>query len=137
MKSALFSHFIFNHDPRDISAIYFYEPDLKQYSRLLYRDSRRPLKSVWELREVRSQLEKEGRKEIDESAIFEAYERMRRLEETAVKETKRARRNKQCRVMNSRATKPMLDNGDSTADADLKQLEDQQGITTYDKIKTP
>jgi putative transposase len=68
-------HFIFKRDPRDISQIYFYDPELKQYSRIPYRDTSHPPISIRELREVRRQLETEGKENIDENLIFEAYEK--------------------------------------------------------------
>jgi putative transposase len=98
--------FVFKRDPRDISQIYFYDPELKQYSRIPYRDTSHPPISIWELREVRRQLEKEGRENIDESLIFEAYERMRAQEEESVRETKRARRANQRRSGYQQVTPP-------------------------------
>lgn len=95
--------FIFKRDPRDISQVYFYDPELREYSRIPYRDTSHPAISVWELREVRRQLETEGKENIDEGLIFEAYEKMRAQEERAVRETKRVRRANQRRVMNSQA----------------------------------
>lgn len=98
--------FIFKRDPRDISQIYFYDPELKQYSRIPYRDTSHPPISIWELREVRRQLEKEGRENVDESVIFEAYERMRAQEDASVRETKRARRANQRRSGHQQITPP-------------------------------
>lgn len=98
--------FTFKRDPRDISQIYFYDPELKQYSRVPYRDTSRPPISIWELREVRRLLEKEGKENIDEGLIFEAYERMRAQEEQSVRETKKARRASQRRLGNQRVNSP-------------------------------
>jgi putative transposase len=99
--------FTFRRDPRDISQVYFYDDELKQYSRIPYRHTSHPPISIWELREVRRQLEKEGRENIDESVIFEAYERMRTQEEQAVRETKRVRRENQRRIMHLQTSKPL------------------------------
>jgi putative transposase len=112
--------FVFKRDPRDISQIYFYDPELKQYSRIPYRDTSHPPISVWELREVRRQLEKEGRENIDESVIFEAYERMRAQEEESVRYTKRARRANQRRSGNQQVIPP------KTSDA-MHPIEDTSG----------
>lgn len=84
--------FIFKRDPRDISQVYFYDPELEQYRAIPYRDTSRPAISLWELREARKKLEAEGRANIDEQLIFEAYEKLRAQEQEAVKETKRVRR---------------------------------------------
>ena len=51
--------------------------------------------SIWEFREARRRLEKQGVKEINEGLIFQSYEQMRSIEEQARKETKRARRKNQ------------------------------------------
>ncbi|HWS87331.1 MAG TPA: Mu transposase C-terminal domain-containing protein [Pyrinomonadaceae bacterium] len=98
--------FTFRRDPRDISQVYFYDDELKQYSRIPYRDTSHPPISIWELREVRRQLEKEGRESVDESVIFEAYERMRAQEAASVRETKRARRASQRRSGHQQITPP-------------------------------
>lgn len=89
--------FIFKRDPRDISQIYFFDPELKQYFAIPYRDTSHPPISIWELKEVRRQLEKEGRENVDENLIFDAYARMRQQEEKSIRETKRVRRARQRR----------------------------------------
>jgi putative transposase len=100
--------FIFKRDPRDISVLYFYDPDVKRYYPIPYRDTSRPALSIWELREVTKRLKEEGRRDIDENLIFVAYARMRAAEEQAVRETKRARRDGQRRSHHQQAVKPQL-----------------------------
>jgi putative transposase len=84
--------FVVRRDPRDISRVYFYDPELKQYFEIPYRNTAYPPLSVWELREVRRQLKEEGQKAINEALIFDAYNRLRVLEAEAIRETKQARR---------------------------------------------
>jgi putative transposase len=84
--------FIVRRDPRDISRIHFYDPELKAYFEIPYRNTAYPPMSVWELREVRRRLKEEGQKTINEALIFDAYNRLRALEAEAVVETKKARR---------------------------------------------
>jgi len=84
--------FVFRRDPSDISQIFFWDPELKQYSAIPYRDMRRPSMSLWELREVRRRLVDEGKGDVDEDAIFKAFDRLRERRDGAVKETKRIRR---------------------------------------------
>jgi putative transposase len=84
--------FIVRRDPRDISRVYFYDPELKQYFEIPYRNTAHPPISVWELREVRRKLKDEGRRLVNEDLIFDAYNRLRVLEAEAVQETKKARR---------------------------------------------
>jgi putative transposase len=101
--------FLFRRDPRDISAVYFFDPRVKRYFTIPYRDLSRPSISLWELREALRKLSEEGRRDIDENAIFETHEQLRRIEEEAVRETKKARRQKQRRIIHRNIEKPKLD----------------------------
>ena len=89
--------FTFRRDPRDISTLYFYDPEVKDYFRIPYRDTAHSPMSIWEFREARRRLEKEGVKEINEALIFCSYEQMRVIEEQARHETKHVRRKNQQR----------------------------------------
>jgi putative transposase len=44
--------FIVRRDPRDLSVVYFYDPELEQYFEIPYRDRSRPPLSIWELWEA-------------------------------------------------------------------------------------
>ncbi|UTD15417.1 DDE-type integrase/transposase/recombinase [Tenacibaculum mesophilum] len=83
--------FMFRRDPRDISVIYFYDPELNEYYEIPYRDTSKPAISIWEYREV-VRLLSENRIEINEEAIFNAYERMDEIEMKAIRDTKRLKR---------------------------------------------
>lgn len=96
--------FVVRRDPRDISVVHFFDPELKQYFAIPYRDTSHPPLSVWELREVRRRLRQEGRDSTNEDVIFSAYEQMRNIEEAAVNKTREMRRNIERR--NSRQTHP-------------------------------
>lgn len=93
--------FIFRRDPRDISVIWFYDPELRTYFAIPYRDGSRPVLSTWELREAKRILMTEGKTNIDERMIFSAYERMREIELRAQGKTKAARRAQQRRTTDS------------------------------------
>jgi putative transposase len=113
--------FIFKRDPRDISVLYFYDPDVKRYYLIPYRDTSRPALSIWELREATRRLKEEGRRDIDENLIFAAYARMRAAEEQAVRETKRARRGGQRRLHHQHAVKPQPPDRPFPSDQDEEQ----------------
>jgi putative transposase len=83
--------FLFRRDPRDISMVHFWDPDLRRYSAIPYRNIAHPAISVWELRELRRKLHETGSAQVDEAAVFAAYERLREREARAVSETKRVR----------------------------------------------
>lgn len=89
--------FMFRRDPRDLSQIWFFDPELETYYEIPYRNLSHPPISIWELREARKRAEQVGIKEVDEQAIFEAYDRMREIESKAVQASKSARRIQQRR----------------------------------------
>jgi len=84
--------FVVRRDPRDISQVFFFDPMAKQYYAIPYRDTSHPPVSIWELRAAHQRLKDEGKRHVDEAALFEAVERLRRRTEEAVVKTKAARR---------------------------------------------
>ncbi|MFJ3483872.1 helix-turn-helix domain-containing protein [Pseudomonas sp. NPDC090202] len=83
--------FIFVQDPRDISVVYFLDPDEAIYHPVPYFNPRHPPISVWELREVtRRILDTPGGK-VNEAAIFEGVRRMRAVEKQAIEKTRLAK----------------------------------------------
>ncbi|HKJ77781.1 MAG TPA: Mu transposase C-terminal domain-containing protein [Gammaproteobacteria bacterium] len=82
-------------DPRDISRVYFYDPELEEHFVIPYRDTSHPAISVWELRTVQARLKEQGRNSVNEDAIFAGLKEMERITEDAVKETKKAKRRKE------------------------------------------
>ncbi|MBV1775081.1 DDE-type integrase/transposase/recombinase [Burkholderiaceae bacterium DAT-1] len=91
--------FMFRRDPRDLSTVQFYDPELSQYFAIPYRDTSHPVISIWELREAKKRLEAQGRQSVDERAIFEAYEQMREIERSAQGKTAATRRAEQRRKL--------------------------------------
>lgn len=124
--------FIVRRDPRDISRVYFYDPDLKQYFEIPYRNTAQPPMSIWELREVRRQLKTEGRKSVNEDLIFDAYNRLRVLEAEAVRETKKARRTAQRRRGHAQVDRPQPEPLTSVPEPRLARAEE---IRPFDEIE--
>lgn len=91
--------FLIRRDPRDISVIYFYDPEVNTYYDIPYRDSSRPAISIWELRAVKKKIAEDGKDDIDENLIFDTYAKMRAIEENSVRITKKMRRDKQRRKL--------------------------------------
>jgi putative transposase len=56
--------FLFRRDPRDISSVYFWDPELQRYSPISYRNTTYPPISIWELRELRRKLQETGRSHL-------------------------------------------------------------------------
>ncbi|MCW3767806.1 MULTISPECIES: Mu transposase C-terminal domain-containing protein [Paenarthrobacter] len=84
--------FIVRRDPRDISRIWVLEPDGRHYVEVPYRSIANPPISMWEHRQALARLHDLGAAQVDEAALFRMIEQMRRVTETAVKTTKRIRR---------------------------------------------
>ena len=124
--------FIIRRDPRDISRIYFYDPQLKQYFEIPYRNTAHPPISVWELREVRRRLKEEGRQAVNEELIFDAYNRLRALEAEAVVETKKARRAAQRRRGRAEVKPPPPEGLARVPDTPLASADD---IQPFDEIE--
>jgi len=80
--------FIIRRDPRDISKVFFFDPDAKSYYVIPYRNTSLPPISIWELRETRRKLLEEGAKHVDEDLIFSALLRMKARVNDAKKQTK-------------------------------------------------
>ncbi|QMT34090.1 DDE-type integrase/transposase/recombinase [Conchiformibius steedae DSM 2580] len=99
--------FMFRTDPRDLSVIWFYDPNLLMYFPIPYRDSSHPVVSIWEWREIQRQLKLEQKQNIDENMIFSAYTRMRDMEQQAKRKTKAVRRAEQRRQLDSSTRKPL------------------------------
>jgi putative transposase len=88
--------FLCRRDPRDISVIWFYDPEVCQYYAIPYRNTAHPAISIWELREAEKRVQAERPDVlIDENLIFQAYDKMQEIEESARKLTKKVRRNKE------------------------------------------
>jgi putative transposase len=89
--------FIVRRDPRDISVVYFYDPEISRHFPIPYRNTAHPSISVWELRDIRRRLKEQGRSGVHEDLIFETYARMREMEAQAKRSTRSARRGQQRR----------------------------------------
>jgi len=84
--------FIIRRDPRDISRIWVLEPDGHNYVEVPYRSISNPSISLWEHRQALTRLRERGAAQVDEETLFRMVEQMRQVSETAVKTTKRLRR---------------------------------------------
>ncbi len=97
--------FKFRRDPRDISRLYFFDPNAKRYYVIPYRNTGLPPISLWELREARKAAKEAGVQEINERIIFEYTNKQREIQEQAALKTKVARRNDQRQREHAKARK--------------------------------
>lgn len=94
--------FLFRYDPRDISVIWFYDPETTQYHKIPYRNTSHPAISVWELRRIRAELQK-NHEPVNETHIFSALKRLKQIEDQAALSTKAARKAQQRRLRHDEA----------------------------------
>ncbi|TVO31348.1 Mu transposase C-terminal domain-containing protein [Vibrio algivorus] len=83
--------FIFARDPRDISVIYFFDPDIHRYVAIPYLNTARPSISLWELRASIKSIADNEHYAVDEEAIFKGIKKMREIEAEAVEKTRLAK----------------------------------------------
>jgi len=86
------SKFLVRRDPRDISHIWFFDPYVKTYYSIPYRNILHPPISLWEMKRIKKKLKTDGLRDIDEDAIFTAYEKMGVIVDEALQKTKSARK---------------------------------------------
>lgn len=84
--------FVFHYDPRDMSKYFFWDPELKRYYTIPYRDNRHPSLSLWELRAANKKARLDGLSEINEDLIFDTHERLKKMTADAVKKTNTERK---------------------------------------------
>ncbi len=115
--------FIFRRDPRDISVIYFYDPELKEYFDIPYRDTSLPPISIWEFNDVIRTLKK-NKTPINERNIFNTYREMDDIEKKAIRETRKRKQE----IKNLHLNKPIdnysLNQFEESIDIDIKPFED-------------
>ena len=83
--------FLFRRDPRDLSRIYFWDPEQRCYHVIPTRNLLRESISLWEYSAVRLYMEEKGETQIDEDLIFNAREERRRLIAESASKTKLAK----------------------------------------------
>lgn len=91
-KNKVLRKFIFKRDPRDISAVYFFDPEIKDYFSIPYRNTAHPSLTIWEHRRILRDIKNKGLAEVDEHLIFETYERLQTIEAAAINSTRSSKK---------------------------------------------
>lgn len=86
--------FLFKRDPRDISIIWFFDPEIKDYFPIPYRNISFPPISMWDLRAIQRYLDEKHLPSNTEDQLFAAYARMQVMIEDSSEKTKSVRRKK-------------------------------------------
>ncbi|MCU7995270.1 Mu transposase C-terminal domain-containing protein [Shewanella glacialipiscicola] len=84
--------FICKRDPRDVSTIWFYDPETKMYFRLPTAKQEIPAISIWEYTQVQKYMAESGKNCTDQNAIYDAILELREQIKTSSKITKKTRR---------------------------------------------
>jgi putative transposase len=92
-KSRTKRKFIFRRDPRDISVIWFWEPELKEYFEIPYANGNHPPMSIWDYNLAVKLLKNQDFKLIDEVSIFSAHEKLNKIAHESISKTNKAKRN--------------------------------------------
>ena len=100
--------FIFRRDPRDISCLWFFDPEIKHYFKIPYADQTLPSMSIWELEQAKKRLKEQGINTTNEPAIFQALTEMRELIKNSAKKTKIARKQLQKQKENAKKITPVI-----------------------------
>lgn len=100
--------FIFRRDPRDISAVWFFDPTLNQYYKVPFADQSLPAMSIWEYQHAREILKREGKKSVNEHQILQAITELRSQVDEAKEKTKKARRQAQRRKEHEKKVSPAM-----------------------------
>ncbi len=87
--------FLFRYDPRDMSRVYFFDPDLKEYFVIPTRDTSFPVLSRWEARAAKRHRRKQGKAAVNAEEMRVAHEELQELRDTSTTETKQRRRARQ------------------------------------------
>ena len=124
--------FTVRRDPRDLSVIYFYDPELQSHFPIPYRNTAHPPMSVWELREIRRRLKEEGCQHVNEELIFETHARLQDMESQARRATRTARRQQQQRREHAgvHSSSPL-----TPLEQDTDWIEDPSQVLPFDEIE--
>lgn len=97
---------VFRRDPRDISSIWFFDPDLQQYFKIPFANQALPAMSIWEYQQAKEKLKREGVASVNEPGILRAITELRTYVEEAQERTKKARRQAQRRKEHEKNISP-------------------------------
>lgn len=101
------SKFIFRRDPRDISVIYFYNPDAKTYIPIPTANHNFPRMSLWQLKEAKTQIKQQGFQNYNEHQVIETMMEMKKIVTESEQKTLKARRKAQRNKLHERKQTPV------------------------------
>jgi len=96
-------YFIFRRDARDISYIWFYEPELHTYYRIPLSNQAIPAMNIWEFNAAKARMKEKGVNAVSDHELITALEEMHDLAQESVKKSKKARRTLQKKKVHSKS----------------------------------
>lgn len=100
--------YVVRYDPRNVSVVYFYDPETQEYYDVPQRDRHRPPVALWEVDQAVAELKRLGQDADDENAIYRAIERCRHIDADAARKSAAARRRQERRREDAKAHTPEL-----------------------------
>ncbi len=140
-RGARAKEFVVRYDPRNMRKVYFYDPELKQYIVLYLRNTGFPEFTLWELRDAKRRLKKEGQQHADEERVMASILKRRQEEadliryRKSVRSSKVARRNQE-RLRQASSTWDQHPSLEAKVPSDLASSSDLMDITPFDEIRT-
>ena len=122
--------FFVHYDPRDMSKIYFYDPNLNEFFEIPYKHLYHPKVTLWEIREAKRQLKKKEIEEYDEDMIFNVIEKLNAIKTKAQEKTKEVRKKNTVKKFHQKKMKDaaankskqtLTDNGSAPKDTRAEQ----------------
>jgi len=133
--------FIFKRDPRDISMIWFYEPNTNTYFKVPTAKREIPSISLHEYKQVQKYLKSQRLNTVDQDAIYKAIIHLREKVDQALSLTRKQRRLNQRRKENSKSFTQSLfekNNANQNVNSNLSQSENSlwnTDLTAFDDLR--
>ncbi|HEJ7998962.1 TPA: DDE-type integrase/transposase/recombinase [Serratia liquefaciens] len=97
---------LFRYDPRDISTIWFFDPELRMYFRIPFANQALPAMSLWEHQQITEKLKAEGVRSVNETLLLAGLTEMRKIVDEASSKSRKARRQQQRRKVHESGVTP-------------------------------
>jgi len=129
--------FICKRDTRDTSKIYFYDPKIEEYFEVPYRNTSNPKMDMGELRQsIAKTREENGSLPIEEHDIFDAYRKLKDIENRAVEAKKSIRRKVSSKAFlaDKKKQEPKVKVATSTHAKEISNITTNEAIEAFGNI---
>ena len=129
--------FIFRRDPRNISEVWFFDPEIKNYFKVPLADQSIPPFSIWEHKKIQ-ELKKETGEYLKDYELGQALAKLRERVQEASTKTRRARRSHQRSTQHRQSVNPASIQGKKPQQESTiseQQLESVYGLLPLDELE--